>query len=414
MYFYRIRAFNESCFSSYLNGNVTTLLGNDECSGAIALTVSTSCSYTTYSNSGATASTGVTAPGCANYLGGDVWFSAVVPATGVLTVDLQSGVITDSGMAFYSGTCGSLTLLECDDDDSTNGLMSNISMAGLTPGQTIYIRVWEYGNDNNGTFGICATTTLPPNDPCTSISNIATCGSANSVTIPAGAGGYSPSSCGWSTPGVERIYTFTPESTGNFTITQTSSFGFIDYQFKPVSLGCSSSGWTCIDDLSGAGTSPSFTLIAGTQYYILLDPEVSTGGSVNFTINCPTPPLTNDEPCNAIALTVNTTCNYSTYTNSGAAASAGIPDPGCASYSGGDVWFSAVVPAAGVLTVDLQSGVMTDSGMAFYSGACGSLNLLECDDDDSNNGAMSSISMTGLTPGQTIYIRVWEYGNNNN
>ncbi len=192
MYYYRIRAFNESCFSSYLNGNVTTLLGNDECSGAIALTVSTSCSYTTYSNSGATASTGVTAPGCANYLGGDVWFSAVVPATGVLTVDLQSGVITDSGMAFYSGTCGSLTLLECDDDDSTNGLMSNISMAGLTPGQTIYIRVWEYGNDNNGTFGICATT-----PSCPAPANLyATILSSTSVTVnwpittPPSSGGY--------------------------------------------------------------------------------------------------------------------------------------------------------------------------------------------------------------------------------
>ena len=191
-YYYRIKANNESCDSSYLTGNVTTLLGNDECSGAIALTVSTSCSYTTYSNSGATGSTGMTAPGCANYSGGDVWFSAVVPATGVLTVDLQTGVMTDSGMAFYSGTCGSLTLLECDDDDSTNGFMSNISMAGLTPGQTIYIRVWEYGNDNNGTFGICATT-----PSCPAPANLyATILSSTSVTVnwpittPPSSGGY--------------------------------------------------------------------------------------------------------------------------------------------------------------------------------------------------------------------------------
>ncbi len=117
-------------------------------------------------NSGATASGGITAPGCANYSGGEVWFSAVVPATGVLTLDLQSGVMTDSGMAFYSGTCGSLTLLDCDDDDSVNGAMSNLSIIGLTPGQTIFIRVWEYGNDNNGTFAICATTPScpPPTD----------------------------------------------------------------------------------------------------------------------------------------------------------------------------------------------------------------------------------------------------------
>lgn len=156
IYYYRIRAFNESCFSSYLDGNVTTLLGNDECSGAIALTVSTSCSYTTYSSVGATASIGVPAPGCASYSTGDVWFSAVVPASGVLNVNLQAAGITDSGMAFYSGTCGSLTLLECDDDGGT-GLMSYISMNELTPGQTIFIRVWDW-LDGTGTFSICATT----------------------------------------------------------------------------------------------------------------------------------------------------------------------------------------------------------------------------------------------------------------
>ena len=123
-----------------------------------------------------------------------------------------------------------------------------------------------------------------PYNPCTSIQSIAACGSSKSVTIAAGTGGYSPSSCGWTTPGVEQIYTFTPASTGNFTITQTSSFDYINYQFKPVSLGCSSSGWTCIDVLYGSETSPSFTLTAGVQYYILLDPESTSGGSVNFTI----------------------------------------------------------------------------------------------------------------------------------
>jgi hypothetical protein len=165
-YFYFIYAYNNtSCsggptynIAGALTGNGTTIAGiNDDCSSAIPLTVTSACSYSTYTNAAATASTGVPAPGCANYLGNDVWFKAVVPATGILTVDTQTGVITDSGMAFYSGTCGALTLIACDDDSSANGLMSSITITGQTPGTTIYIRVWEYGNDNNGTFGICAT-----------------------------------------------------------------------------------------------------------------------------------------------------------------------------------------------------------------------------------------------------------------
>lgn len=130
---------------------------NDNCSGAIPLTINTTCSYISGTNAGATASGGVPAPGCASYSGGDVWYSFVVPAGGQVTVDLIDGVVTDSGMAWYTGTCGSLTLLQCDDDSSTNGAMSSITRTGLTPGSTIYVRIWEYSNDNNGTFGICAS-----------------------------------------------------------------------------------------------------------------------------------------------------------------------------------------------------------------------------------------------------------------
>jgi len=86
----------------------------------------------------------------------------VVPASGHLILDSQQGVITDGGMAIYSGTCGSLTLIECDDDDSANGLMPFINRTGLTPGSTIYVRFWEFGNDNNGTFSICARNGTPP------------------------------------------------------------------------------------------------------------------------------------------------------------------------------------------------------------------------------------------------------------
>jgi hypothetical protein len=51
----------------------------------------------------------------------------------------------------------------------------------------------------------------------------------------------------------------------------------------------------------------------------------------------------NDDPCNAIALTVAATCTYTTYTNAAATASTGVPAPGCANYLGGDVWFTVVV-----------------------------------------------------------------------
>ncbi len=48
--------------------------------------------------------------------------------------------------------------------------------------------------------------------------------------------------------------------------------------------------------------------------------------------------------------------------------------------------------------------------MEIYSGTCSGLTAIECDDDDSDNGAMPKIDKFGLTPGSTIYIRFWEYG----
>ena len=164
---------------------------NDDCSGAISLTPTTVCSYTTYNNIGTTASTGMTAPGCANYSGRDVWFSVVVPSTGQIDIDTQTGSLTDSGVAFYTGSCGSLALLDCDDDSSSNGAMSYLTRTGLTPGQTIYVRVWGFGGAT-GTFGICATT---PSCPSPSDLNAAIV-STTSVTVswppttPPASGGY--------------------------------------------------------------------------------------------------------------------------------------------------------------------------------------------------------------------------------
>lgn len=153
---------------SFLSFSVISQPANDNCTGAIPLTVGASCSYTLYTNASATASTTPStppAPGCASYLGGDVWFSAVVPASGNLIIDSDDGVMTDGGMAAYSGTCGSLTLILCNDDGSANGLMPMLDLTGLTPGSTIYIRFWEFSNDNNGTFSICAYEPPPPVPP---------------------------------------------------------------------------------------------------------------------------------------------------------------------------------------------------------------------------------------------------------
>src|SRR6478672_6174538 len=155
-------------------------------------------------------------------------------------------------------------------------------------------------------------------------------------------------------------------------------------------------------------------LTVGQRYYVRVWTFTATVGSyANFTIcvGTPPPPPANDEPCNAIPLTVseNGSCNMQQFTTQSATGTSGVPAPGCASYAGGDVWFRVVVPCSGSIILDSDVGVITDGGMAIYRGTCSNLTLIVCDDDDSPNGSMASITRPNLTPGETIYIRVWEY-----
>ena len=95
---------------------------------------------------------------CSSYGGGDVWYSVVVPADGNITIETNnnSSAISDTGIEVYSGSCGSLISVECDDDDSADGFFSLVDLTGRAPGETLLIRVWEYGGGTEDTFQISA------------------------------------------------------------------------------------------------------------------------------------------------------------------------------------------------------------------------------------------------------------------
>jgi bacillolysin len=132
----------------------TPTVVNDNCPQATSLTVSTD--FATSSMIGtivnATASELITpsipAPGCASYVGGDVWYSAIVPASGQITFETgsEAGGFNNTGLAIYSGACSSLSLLACDDDSSLDGAFSLVSLIGRTPGELLYARVWRFNN----------------------------------------------------------------------------------------------------------------------------------------------------------------------------------------------------------------------------------------------------------------------------
>ncbi len=144
---------------------------NDDPCAAFSLNVNANCNFTQYTCANATNTTVVPAPTCGlSYMGGDVWFSAVVPASGNLGIQIGAQIMTEGGIAIYSGAnCNALTEIMCD--EQTWGMPSSLLIGnglGLA-GQTVWIRVWEPGNDNPGIFNICAFEPPPPpanDDPC--------------------------------------------------------------------------------------------------------------------------------------------------------------------------------------------------------------------------------------------------------
>lgn len=105
---------------------------------------------------------------CGDYQGGDLWYKVTVPSNGILNIETK-GSSGDTAMQVYSGNCGALTLLACDDNSGDNDFslvnINDISLAN----QTLYIRVWEPGNNENVLFDIAAWSTSLPILPATSL-----------------------------------------------------------------------------------------------------------------------------------------------------------------------------------------------------------------------------------------------------
>ncbi len=136
------------------------------------------------------------------------------------------------------------------------------------------------------------------------------------------------------------------------------------------------------------------------------------------------PSVKNNDPCDAIELTINDSCNFSIFSNL-IADDSGLPDPGCGAYLGGDVWFKVTVPISGSFVIQtdteteqqypLNNGWMYRLAMALYEGTCEDLTLIGCYENNSiYHPRMAGASLSDRTPGEEIWMRIWENANNDN
>ncbi|HNQ22677.1 MAG TPA: IPT/TIG domain-containing protein [Phycisphaerae bacterium] len=177
-------------------------------------------------------------------------------------------------------TCPGDTQIACtDDDDYTHHTWTNTT--GST--QRVWFILDAYGS-GSGAFTLNWTVT--PIDPCNYVTSIGGCGSGYTQTYNGnGSGVWDIAACGYSTPGIEKVYSFVAPSTGTYSIQVASGGCWVDYFWRASS--CSSSGWNCIQDIYSAGTYGAMSWTGGTTYYILLDAETTSSCTHEFYINCP-------------------------------------------------------------------------------------------------------------------------------
>lgn len=98
-------------------------------------------------------------------------------------------------------------------------------------------------------------------------------------------------------------------------------------------------------------------------------------------------------------------------TNAGATYTDGTI-PACQDDIDSNVWYTVVVPASGSITIEtkeVDGSPLFDTVLEVYSGTCGALVAVDCSDDEGDE-LFSLVSLTGRTPGETLYVGVYRYG----
>ncbi|MGF1555599.1 GEVED domain-containing protein [Paucihalobacter sp.] len=259
----------------------------------------------------------------------------------------------------------------------------------------------------------------------------ATCATATSITIDGACTSGTISATPQTAPNINNVgcpigtfrrqgwYTFTVTD-GPRDVTITGQSGNRNLFLQLISSTASCTGLTQIecannDTNNNSGQTEVIQSTLGNGvYYIKV---VNVGNNNNMTLNslCISSTPSNNDCNNATSLTVNpdTNCAVSTSeTTTGATQS--IPGIICNGFTGAaddDVWFSFEATETNH-DITVTPGTLNDAVIELRSGACNGTNIACADDTDGAD--IEVINASGLTVGDTYYVRVYSWGANGN
>jgi hypothetical protein len=409
---------------------------NDLCSGAQSLTVGTTCNSIAGTLESATASTPVdSCQGRASAKVEDVWYSFVATKANE-TIEVSSTTLNPV-VVLYTACNG--TAINCANSIGGGAgapRTATLKATGLTVGTTYFLRVYHYYNQFGGTnlpanptFNICVFETPPPpaNDLCSNATALTVGTTCNSVlgTLQSANQETPADSCnGRKSAKAEDVWYKFNATTPNQTIEVNTT------DFTPIFMlytACNGQVIGCANGIAGVAGAPALAkysatgLTAGNTYYVRVyymtnNPNAVTPNTPLFNIcvyQSPPAPV-NDDCTNATLLTVGTSCNPTQGTLQSATQSmAADACQGASSLKAEDVWYKFVATNARQ-TVEINSQVLFAVGI--LSSSCGG-SVIACGNPTAaapGTPRSTSIRATGLTVGNTYYVRVYNYVNNPN
>ena len=372
---------------------------NDDCPQAIPFPVIPNDGTCASLEINTTAATGDGSETCFDTPDDDVWYTFIVPP-GVSTLWFEREYLGGFSplLSIFSGACDDLQEEVCVD-------FNQEIVDGLVGGQTYYLRVYSYFENDFSHFNLCIKT-LPPapvNDLCEQAEAfpvIPADGSWVSQQIQTlSATGPGDLACGgWADD--DLWYTF--DMPLGFDRLRFKVENAYDASFEVYSGNCDALELVgCYDPLQAM----SISGLTGGQTYFLRAYTREEGEWAAFSISLAVPegPLLNDYCMNAISfppIPLDGAC--ATVTGETGQATGNL-DPNCVGAEDDDLWYTFVVPA-GVVQLNLEVIDQYGGSVAvqLFEGDCQNMTLLEC-------LPFLPEEIFGLNQGQTYFLRVYSF-----
>lgn len=377
---------------------VSVSLAQDTCATAIVIGAGTSGPFSNVGLTNSTTLEGSPAPTCAaSSFDRDLWCAFTAPCSGTATFETCSMTTGDTVMAVYSGACGALTPLGCNDDACS--LRSRVAGIAVTAGSTYYVRL--------DTFGTTATATnFAVTVSIAGSGNADECGCAGPLALGANAvatTGSTVSAPAWScgfVAGGDTWYSYTVGGAGCRNVTFDTIGSAVDTVLE-VWSSCGGTLLGCNDDIVFPPGESSVTLnaiAAGTSLRVRAALYGSATGAFTINVSEASAAPSNDECVGAIPVAIGANGPFSN-----ACGTTSTPAFSCTGSGQADLWFDFTAAFTAPHTIDTL-GSPFDTVMQVYD-ACGGTSL-GCNDDIAFPANPESRLVLNLTAGVTYKIRV--------